>query len=385
MAALAEWVDVVPTDLSTLTKPITYVMGAEGVMQIRKLPFGLLIEKATQFLVPPPTPRHAIPQGLRLGVPKVPWELYCRIVAFFREVYKVHNSEVLIQLFYDPEDNAWIPHVPEQHVSGGSVKHNGLANNQTTLATGGVEGDPNLIHAIDIHSHCDFGAFFSGTDDADEKRATRMYGVIGNLKNALPSTNWRMWTGYEFKDLAIDEIINLPTGSVPAEVSVASLLRIKTGSANMRFSIDLPDQNPFDQITDFPDHWMKAVKALKVTVIGGGGVGHSGFPRPGGGHGVVESVRDGVTTGPGSGVDLKPFVRKMAPLSEAVTAASEYARANPAKNVYLIHSLNGQVWRVESDGSRRLTGLTVKDLARQQHSRAGTASKIEAFAATSAD
>lgn len=111
---------------------------------------------------------------LKLKVPKIPKKIYYQILAFFRDIMgRMGNSEAFIQVYYDKQEEKYIPFVPEQTVSGASVRYDATKNLNE-------QDRSRYILVFEIHSHNTMGAFWSGTDNADEKD-TRFYGVFGEL------------------------------------------------------------------------------------------------------------------------------------------------------------------------------------------------------------
>jgi hypothetical protein len=60
--------------------------------------------------------------------------------------------------------------------------------------TNPVYDNERYIHYMDVHSHNTMRAFFSQTDDEDEK-ATRVYAVIGRVLNFFPDIKVRISNG----------------------------------------------------------------------------------------------------------------------------------------------------------------------------------------------
>lgn len=55
-----------------------------------------------------------------------------------------------------------------------------------------VEPGPDESIAIDLHSHGHLGAFFSGTDDEDDRGAVKISAVFGNLDTDAPTVAFRL-------------------------------------------------------------------------------------------------------------------------------------------------------------------------------------------------
>jgi len=141
---------------------------------------------------------HFLPGG------PIPHKLLLQTVSFFQKIGKkmgtASNLEAFVFIVYDP-DNGYYLHIPEQTVGQASVNY---------------KWDSPARHIIvgDIHSHNTMGAFFSGTDDADDAVKVGISGVIGNLETDQLSfkSMWRFCCGgaHNFLGLNMYEIFDLP-------------------------------------------------------------------------------------------------------------------------------------------------------------------------------
>lgn len=100
---------------------------------------------------------------------KVPVQLLDQVKAFFKAVIKKHGTklEAMIWVLWHPERGYYL-HVPTQSVGGASASYD----------WSDLPADGSLL-VVDIHSHADFSAFFSGTDDRDDSGSVRISGVLG--------------------------------------------------------------------------------------------------------------------------------------------------------------------------------------------------------------
>ena len=109
----------------------------------------------------------------RTDIPKIPIEELYKINSFFKAIMSdIGSLEALAVIFYDTQEKVYITDIPEQEISGGSVK----TSNKTPEK---YQDQNRYIIACEIHSHNSMPAFFSSVDDADEKGFS-VYGVIGN-------------------------------------------------------------------------------------------------------------------------------------------------------------------------------------------------------------
>ena len=131
-------------------------------------------------------------------IPRIPMDLTMRIIAFFRYLTvngSSNEAEALVNIYWDTENGKFIVDTPEQIVSKVSVnsKENPDYSNSR------------YIHFMDIHSHNSMRAYFSATDNADEK-ATRLYTVIGRLDKYFPEIRTRISNCGKFHEIDPGEV-----------------------------------------------------------------------------------------------------------------------------------------------------------------------------------
>jgi PRTRC genetic system protein A len=151
-----------------------YVIAAQGIIKRVETPYA----SADLFLAPlqeeliglrlQPYPL----QALRLKVPRIPGNLLLDTLADARR--ELH-LECFYQFRYDPAQG-WAVTRPEQRQSWARVGYH--------------TPDPANV-VLELHSHNTMPAFFSGTDNADE-RGGRFYAVIGHLDRPHPELALRM-------------------------------------------------------------------------------------------------------------------------------------------------------------------------------------------------
>lgn len=157
-------------------------------------------------------------EGIDRHVPKLPWPTLQQVWAFFREVYEEHKSEAYCQVLYQPDTQEWRIIVPLQDVSGGGVDHISIRGHRE------IQG-LTWLHVWDIHSHANIGAFWSATDDADEKRSERFYGVIGKLAEPTPELKVRVSNGLgTFLDMSLNTMVDMPKIRLTVEADVGDML-----------------------------------------------------------------------------------------------------------------------------------------------------------------
>jgi PRTRC genetic system protein A len=138
---------------------------------------------------------------------KVPRHLFDEIVALYRQVMSRNNGrnlEAMAWIIWN-KDAGYHIHVPQQKVSGASVEY------EWDVPSG------NIV-IVDTHSHNSMGAFFSGTDDGDDRRGIRFSGVVGKLTNTSYDTVWRFCYQGKFLKAEFTDIFGPPANiDVPEE------------------------------------------------------------------------------------------------------------------------------------------------------------------------
>jgi PRTRC genetic system protein A len=106
---------------------------------------------------------------VKMNIPKIPQEVFSKIVSFFYYVHMMYKSEAAVVLFYDKKTASFEVQVPLQKISSGSVEYESLPNydNYQKIGT--------------IHSHSSMSAFHSTTDVKDEETFDGIHITVGQL------------------------------------------------------------------------------------------------------------------------------------------------------------------------------------------------------------
>lgn len=165
----------IPEDLESLGM-ITYSICEDGMYLIRKAGSGSIVTKVEGI---PGTGKGA-PNAFNTILPrKIPFSVYQETVKFFRAVISKFGDkslEAFVLVLHNPQTDDFKMYVPRHSVTGGSVKYD---------LKEVWDENPGYYLVLDIHSHHDMGAYFSGTDDKDDNR-DRYSAVIGKLSGLIP-------------------------------------------------------------------------------------------------------------------------------------------------------------------------------------------------------
>ncbi len=128
--------------------------------------------------------------GFTPALPLIPLSLIGQIVAFFRTFMEGNEEyEAMAQIYWDKQTREFFAYVPKQTVCKDEI--------EADLHDCPYDDEERYICYADIHSHNSMEAFFSGTDDRDE-RGTGLYFVVGKLDRFFPSIKARISCGGSF-------------------------------------------------------------------------------------------------------------------------------------------------------------------------------------------
>lgn len=186
-----------------------YVPTAEGYFKFHVFPPGAGGRRRFVCLpakeVPGVTLSKMEPAVQFLPDGKIPMELFETIKHFFTQVMvrKGQKLEAMIWILWNETDGYFL-HVPDQTVGPASANYD-----WTSLPSGS-----RLI--VDIHSHADFGAFFSGTDDNDDRNSVRFSGVVGYNNRPVREMKFRFnYFGTKI-DIGLESIFEHRVSVTPA-------------------------------------------------------------------------------------------------------------------------------------------------------------------------
>lgn len=130
---------------------------------------------------------------------KIPYTMLEQVEAFFREVIKAKGTavEAMIWILWN-EAQGYHLFVPNQTVSKASARYD----------WDGVPQGSSIV--VDIHSHADFNAFFSGTDNADDSNSIRYSGVIGHNDKPVRSYAWRFNYRDKKFEAKVEDLFEMP-------------------------------------------------------------------------------------------------------------------------------------------------------------------------------
>lgn len=243
-------------------KPVKYIMSNDGkVYEMRSTALGDFIAEATEV-----KGIEKVEVGFKLNIPKIPFKLLLQAVSFFRDVCdEFANDEAMLQYWYDTETGEFFAKCLEQTTNKVHV---------TFVRDEELETNPRYILVMDIHSHNNMDAFFSGTDDASEQQ-TRTYGVVGRLDQEIPKILFRYSVEGKFVMVPINELFEMPT--------------VKFSCEGIEKDIAVSPADLFYPQVEYPQEWLKVIEEGKKNAARFRGIGNA--PR----HGSYQSVAQSKT------------------------------------------------------------------------------------------
>ncbi len=137
--------------------------------------------------------------------------VFNQIIEIFKYVHDKARTEFLLNVYFDKIYRTYIIDIPEeQKITSASIDYKSTVE---------YEKDARYIKYLQIHSHGALNAFFSGTDDKDEKnKQMHIYGVVGNLDvESISEINmkFRIWSGEKFVNIDFNKVFNAPKINLP--------------------------------------------------------------------------------------------------------------------------------------------------------------------------
>lgn len=184
-----------------------YVITAEGIIKHHKLRGNnryvrVKVDRIPGFEAP------KLPQAINfLPAGKIPKALFDQILGFFYAVMKANGEkalEAMAHILWNPEQGYHIG-IPPQEISAASVRYDWSY----------VPVGTSII--VDIHSHNNMNAFFSGTDNADDRANISFSGVVGKLNETTPQTVWRFNYQDRKFEAKFEDIFDVEPAQVPDE------------------------------------------------------------------------------------------------------------------------------------------------------------------------
>lgn len=181
-------------------KPIVYFMTKSGIgKMVTKVINGntfVFFDTAKEI---PFLPELTPSVGKNI-VNKIPKELLQEVIGSFNRIYLKTKYEAAAQIYRKPDGEYFI-YYPQQAISGAQVKYTDDPN----LVTLRQEGNTLIM---ELHSHNSMGAFWSGTDNSNEKECG-LYMVIGTFGSPTCTYKCRVKNEDIYVDFPAHEVFDM--------------------------------------------------------------------------------------------------------------------------------------------------------------------------------
>jgi PRTRC genetic system protein A len=146
---------------------------------------------------------------------RIPTKFLEEIVQFFKDVMNIKKAdqEAMAHILWNEQEGYHIG-IPDQTVSKASVRYefNHIK--------------PGDVIVLDIHSHNTMPAFFSGTDNSDDRKGYYYSGVVGKLDEPRPMFVWRFNLNEYKKEAKVEDIFDIQRSEI--KVPESWLDKVKT-------------------------------------------------------------------------------------------------------------------------------------------------------------
>lgn len=167
-------------------KMISLFPSGDGkVYEMRKTEMGQFITPVSET-----SAIRKVRAGFTPALPLIPAEILFEVLRFFKYMAYKGSYEALANIYWDKQAEEFVVDIPEQKVSRASVS----GKISAAFDSG------RFLHYMDIHSHNNMNAFFSKTDDMDEK-AARVYAVVGRVSGFFPEIKVRIANSRSFIEI----------------------------------------------------------------------------------------------------------------------------------------------------------------------------------------
>lgn len=265
-----------PMEVEDYVKPVTYVLAGNGLFRVVKTDVALFVTLNKTFEYPIPGLPY-MEEGPILLIDKLSFKPIIRALSFFRDVFALDKTESSLIYFWNTEDKE-LPDIEGVYTEGKLVAYCPKQVNSHTLTN--YEDDEylewfrtELSILLELHSHCDFAAFFSGTDDANENM-NQFYGVWGYVDKDEPMFAFRWVSGDRKQICSPDILIEWPTFSLSSKVKTISHYNVELNDpenlivleSDLIENKEVVNENPVSYETelvkgpfahvDYPSEWL---------------------------------------------------------------------------------------------------------------------------------
>lgn len=226
--------------------------------------------------------------------PKLSWETWRQVLAFFRWTNTEHHSESQVRFFVNHRLNLWAAHAfPQEARTGMSTTE--LDTPDAVAQRARFSDAEGWLYWGTAHHHCSGGAFQSGTDLNNEKNQDGLHLTVGNMNQDIHSLHCRMYiSGFEITP-HLDWFWDV--GNIEPSMPAFMLSLLPTNWKHELARQQMCEAAPAGM--EFPEEWKQNVIEVKREPITyQGGLGYSVYdPRnkdskPSNGRKIFSAWRD---------------------------------------------------------------------------------------------
>lgn len=162
--------------------PVYFVLAANGLYLVRNHEFYRSSVPAPSF--PSELGHHR--ESFEPRFPRIPRELFERIVAFFSTVAEAYGAEAGVLLYWDPAGRA-LHAIPPPQIATITRGYRGRGQPVGLHYEVPSWVPPTWLLVGDVHSHAQLAAFASAIDQEDEHHYPGLHIVVGEIHREPPS------------------------------------------------------------------------------------------------------------------------------------------------------------------------------------------------------
>jgi hypothetical protein len=261
-------------DPTALTKMNTWIFTGDGKWLVQKNRAGYFgVKKSDEGIDTLPKGTIEDEAFVHLEHGKIPQTILDEIITFFRGIMKRHSgAEGFVQVYWDLEEAKYTVHVPKQVVNGAAVRYDKTKDLDKITPE-------RYVFVYECHSHNNMGAFWSGTDNADENDL-RLFGVYGLLGKPQWAHKHRCFVGEEEIDLSLDLIFDIDRTVEPryevttdggevitvnqSDIAIDEAPRFMVQSDNEIFTVKKEAIKKVIRTVDIPETWYAEINTAEA-------------------------------------------------------------------------------------------------------------------------
>lgn len=248
-AVFGDNVETTVSKMMTEQKPIGFCYDQDGQLyKLTKNPMGVTVNKVENTIFAGDDAKP-VKEGFIFTLPKIPLKLLNQIISFFKDVCDDSGNEVFARIYFDKENQEYLAFVPKQTISKANVTYN--------ITDERFQTEDRYLFVLDIHSHNTMSAFFSGTDNADERTSGKVYMVVGELDKENIKYKIRTYQEPTHVEIDLFDVFEKP--------NVSTELVTEYGT----FSFEVPDEklikNILCKVEEYPDEWPEQITRRTYT------------------------------------------------------------------------------------------------------------------------